>query len=163
VGKCTNAQHGESLVEVVLAVAIVGIAVVGLVGALGDAFRLSSRSRTEARGDLLLTRYAEALDAAPYEACGPGLPPYAVASVAAVPSTGLPPGIAVVPWGSGDGSVSTFEVGLQSSAYWNGDTSPATFAAACGASDRGVQALVLRVRAGDGSYDRRLTIVKRSA
>ena len=138
-----------------------GVAIVGLVAALGGTFHLTAVSRTDAAGDLLLVRYAEALGAAAYEPCRSGSTPYQSAAIAAIPSGGLPPGVTAVPLGSGDGAATTFEVGLESTAYWGGDTAPASFAPSCGALDRGSEELHLRVRSGDGEYDRRLTIVKR--
>ncbi len=155
--------NGELLIEVVLAVAIIGTAVVGLVAALGAALGLSSPSRTDARGDLLLVRYAEALTAAPYEPCSTHTPPYLDAAVTAIPSTGLPAGVAAGPPGSGDGTARTFELSVESTGSWAGDTSPATFAPDCAGVDRGSELLQLRVRSGDGAFDRRLAIVKRAA
>jgi hypothetical protein len=153
---------GELLVEVVLAVAIIGVAVVGLVAALGGVFNLSARSRIAVRGDLLLVRYAEALAAAPYEACLAGPSPYQGAALSAIPTSGLPVGVSAGPWGSTDGTAATFELAVEATDSWNGDTGPATFAPACGGSDLGSELLHLRVRSGDGSFDRRLTIVKRA-
>ncbi|HEY1737939.1 MAG TPA: hypothetical protein VGI86_04480 [Acidimicrobiia bacterium] len=159
----SRTPNGELLVEVVLAVAIIATAVVGLVAALGGVFGLSARSRVGAQGDLLLVRYAEALAADPYEACQVGVAPYQSAAVSAIPTTGLPAGIHSGPWGSTDGTAGTFELAVETTAYWNGDTGPATFAPICNGSDRGVELLHLRARSGDGAFDRRLTIVKRAA
>jgi hypothetical protein len=158
-----SAQQGELLVEVVLAVAIIGLAVVGIVAGLGTTFRLASISRVDALGDVLVVRYAEALSAVPYEACHAGSPPYLAASTSAVPTSGLPAGVVTGPWGSGDGTARTYEFQIETTSFWNADTSPATFATTCGATDHGAQTLRLRVRSGDGAFDRRLTIVKRAA
>jgi hypothetical protein len=162
-GERSKRSNGELLVEVVLAVAIIGIAVVGLVAALGTVFTLSARSRVGAQGDLLLVRFAEALAAAPYEGCHAGSTPYQSAAVSAVPTSGLPAGISSGPWGSSDGTARTFELTVVETDYWNGDAAPATFASSCSGADRGSELLRLRVRSGDGSFDRRLTIVKRAA
>jgi hypothetical protein len=155
--------RGETLVEVLVAISIIGVGVVGLLAALGATFHFSSRSRVDAHGDGLLVRYAEALAAAPYEACGAGGPPYQGEAEAAIPSTGLPDGITTGPWGSGDGTARSFELTVESTTYWDGDTAGATFSNVCGPIDLGCEQLHVRVRSGDGSFDRRLVLTKRAA
>ena len=139
-------ERGESLAEVVCAVAIIGVAVVGLVGALGTTFGFARTSRVATQGDVLLVRYAEALAAAPYEPCSAGVTPYQTAAVTAIPS-----------------GAESYELEIESVAYWNADTNPASFATSCGAGDDGAQVLHLRARSGDGAFDRRLTITKRAS
>lgn len=156
-------ELGELLIEVVVAVAIIGSAVVGMVAALGGAFRFAGVSRVDATGDLILVRYAEVLEALPYEPCQPGTTPYSTSAAGAIPTTGLPAGITAGPLGSGDGTSHTFELAVDAVSHWNGAIAPGAFVAGCGASDSGIQALRLRARAGDGTYDRHLTIVKRTA
>jgi hypothetical protein len=158
-----HSERGELLVEAVVAVAIIGLAVTALVGALGAAFRFAGTGHTDRDGDLLLVRYAEALAAAPYEPCHAGPAPYQGAAVASIPSVGLPTGVTAGPWGSGDGTSRSFEFAVEHVEPWNGDTAPATFASSCGATDHASERLQLHVRSGDGSFDRRLTIVKRAA
>ena len=111
----------------------------------------------------MLVRYADALVAVPYEACHAGTTPYLGAAVSAIPTSGLPVGVTSGPWGSADGTPRTFELAVEGTDYWNGDTGPATFAPSCNGTDHGSELLHLRVRSGDGSFDRRLTIVKRAA
>jgi Tfp pilus assembly protein PilV len=154
--------RGESLIEVLITVSIVGIGVVAIITSVGSTFRLSGVSREESHADQVLVRYAENLLAVPYQACAPGSPPYGAAATSAIPSTNLPDGITVGAPGTVAASPSAYELSIQSIGYWNGDLSPATFSAPCPASDPGSQQLTLDVRAGDGSLDRTLMIVKRA-
>jgi hypothetical protein len=147
---------------VVAALAVIGIAVVGLVGALGISFHLSGIDRVDSIGDLLVVRYAEALAAVPYEPCGAGGTPYIGAALAAIPSTGLPAGVTAGAWGSAGGSPRAFEFEVESVGFWNGDANAPVFGSTCSAADHGAGELRLRVRSGDGAFDRNVTIVKRA-
>jgi hypothetical protein len=150
------------LVELLVTITIISIGVVAIVTAVGATFNWASASRVGSHTDQLMVRYAENLIAVPYEPCTPGPAPYAGAATTAIPSTNLPDGVAAGAPGSVPAQSGAFELSIQSVTYWNGDIAPATFSATCPAVDRGSQALTVRVRAGDGSYDRTTIIVKRA-
>jgi Tfp pilus assembly protein PilV len=156
-------ERGESLIEVLITVSIVGLGVVAIVTAVGSTFQLSGVSREESHADQILVRYAESLIAVPYQACTSGTTPYAAAAVSAIPSTNLPDGITVGAPGTAASSSMAFELSIQSVSYWNGDLAPATFSSTCPPSDLGSQELTLLVHAGDGSLNRTTMIVKRAA
>ncbi len=155
------AERGETLVELLVTITIISVGVVAIVTAVGATFNWASSSRVGSHTDQLIVRYAENLIAAPYEPCTSGPAPYASAATTAIPSTDLPDGVTVGPPGSVPAQSDAFELSIQSVTYWNGDLAPATFSSTCPAVDRGSQALTVRVRAGDGSYDRTNVIVKR--
>lgn len=155
-------ERGETLIEVLMTVSIVAVGVVALITSIGSTFRLSGTSRVAEHGDQLLVRYAENLTAVPYEACTPGVTPYQAAATSAVPPANLPDGVTAGAPGTAAGQPTAFELSISSIGYWNGDVSPATFSTTCPGSDRGSQQLTLFVHAGDGSFDRRLMIVKRA-
>ncbi len=154
-------QRGETLVELLVTIAIISIGVVAIVTAIGSTFNWASSSRAASHSDQLLVRYAEALAAVPYEPCNPGSTPYTGAAVAAIPATDLPDGVTVGTPGSVAATSDAFELSIDSVMFWNGDVAPATFTSNCPSPDSGSQALTVRVRAGDGSFDRSTTIVKR--
>jgi Tfp pilus assembly protein PilV len=158
----TTGARGESLIEVLITVSIVGLGVVAIITAVGSTMRLSGISREESHADQILVRYAESLIAVPYQACTSGSTPYVAAATSAIPSTNLPDSITVGAPGTVAATATAFELSIQSVAYWNGDLSPATFSTTCPPSDLGSQELTLRVRAGDGSLDRTMMIVKRA-
>jgi Tfp pilus assembly protein PilV len=155
--------RGESLIEVLITVSIVGLGVVAIITSAGSTFRLSGVSREESQADQMLVRYAENLIAVPYQACTSGPVPYNAAAISAIPSTNLPDGITVGAPGTVAARPDAFALSIQSVSYWNGDLSPATFSTTCPATDLGSQQLALLVHAGDGSLDRTMMIVKRTS
>jgi Tfp pilus assembly protein PilV len=156
-------ERGESLIEVLITVSIIGLGVVAIITATASTFSLSGVSRVGSHADQVLVRYAESLSALPYEPCTAGSTPYSTTASSAIPSSNLPDGITVGPPGSAGSSSGAFELSIVSVTYWNGDLTPATFSATCPTTDRGSQELTLRVHAGDGSFDRQMMIVKRAA
>jgi Tfp pilus assembly protein PilV len=155
-------QRGESLIEVLMTVSIVGLGVVAIVTAVGATVRLSGTSRVGTHADQLLVRYAENLTSVPYQPCTSGTTPYTAAATSAIPSTNLPDGATTGAPGTAAARPDAFELSITSIGYWNADLSPATFATTCPSVDPGSQELTLRVHAGDGSFDRTLMIVKRA-
>jgi hypothetical protein len=156
-----SGQRGELLIELLVTVAIVGLGVVAIIAGVGSTARLSGVSRVGTRGDQIITRYAENLSAVAYEACTSGTP-YTGAATSAIPATNLPDGVAVGAPGTAAATSDAYELSIESVGYWNGDLTPATFTSTCPPSDRGSQQLTLLVHAGDNSFDRRMTIVKRA-
>jgi len=156
-------ERGDSLIEIMLAVALLGIGFVAILNSVGSTMTTSTGSRVRSHADELLVRYAENLIAAPYEACSGGSGPYASAATSAIPTTDLPDGITVGAPGTAAARSNAFELSISSVAYWNGDVSPATFSSTCPPTDRGSQELMLLVHAGDGSFNRTMMIVKRAS
>lgn len=64
-------ESGETLIELIVAVAIMGISVVVVVGALAAAVANAGRQRTDARGQAVLNSAAERLRGIPFIPCGP--------------------------------------------------------------------------------------------
>ena len=155
-------ERGESLIEVLMTVTIVGLGVVAIVTAVGATVRLSGSSRVGTHADQLLVRYAENLTAVTYQPCTSGTTPYTAAATSAIPSTNLPDGVTTGAPGTASARADAFELSITSIAYWNGDLAPATFTTTCPSVDPGSQELSLKVHAGDGSFDHTLMIVKRA-
>jgi hypothetical protein len=136
--------------------------VVAIITATASTFQLSGVSRVSTHADQILVRYAENVSALTYEPCTASSTPYATTASSAIPATNLPDGITAGGPGTAGASSTAFELSITSVKYWNGDLAPATFSAACPTSDPGSQQLTLRVHAGDGSFDRRMMLVKRT-
>lgn len=65
-----EADDGFTLVELIVAIAILGVAIVVIVGAMGTAFITTDIHRKSAVGAATIRSYAEAIKAAPYVRCG---------------------------------------------------------------------------------------------
>jgi Tfp pilus assembly protein PilV len=139
----TGSDHdsGESLIELLVAVLIMGTAVVAVVGGLGTAIMMSDIHRRQAAVSAHLTAFATTIEGA----------------VAASPTQ-------YVECANPDTSYPSYTPGAPYSAditqvrYWNGSG----FATTCAAgSDTGVQRLTLRVWSNDGRVDRSMDIVIR--
>jgi type II secretory pathway pseudopilin PulG len=98
-GTCSDA--GETLIELVIAIAILGIAAVAILGALMMSVQSSTMGRNDASGDAYVRSFAEAIqsyvDANNIQPCAT-----AASTYKAVPVTDLPPGytksVAVQSW-----------------------------------------------------------------
>ena len=154
-------ERGESLIEVLITVSIVGLGVVAIITATGLDSRLSGVSRVGSHADQFLVRYAGEPDRRAVPAVCRAARRTRRRRASAIPSTNLPDGITVGAPGTAGVESNAFELSIESVAYWNGDLSPATFSTTCPPSDLGSQELTLRVHAGDGSFDRTMMIVKR--
>lgn len=66
-----RSQSGATLIEILLAVVIIGVGFVAVLGGLGTSFALSAFHREQARAEAELRRYAEATKAASYSAVCP--------------------------------------------------------------------------------------------
>jgi prepilin-type N-terminal cleavage/methylation domain-containing protein len=126
---------GLTLVEVLLAVAILGIGVVAIVGGMMTSIKTSDMERRAADGQTAMRAYAEAVAGATYAACA-----------SSYTSTGF-----------------TAPAGFSASmtvTYWNATTS--SFGSSCAvATDSGLQKVALTVAATDGRATETLTIAKR--
>jgi type II secretory pathway pseudopilin PulG len=123
---------GVTLVELVVTVALMGLAMLAVFGAMAVFFKVEDSHRALTALDEDLRSYAEALLALPYD------DDCTVAYTATVPS----------------GNTPTVTVG-----FWNGDL-PATYANTCpGGTDPGIQRLTITLTSTDG-FDDTLEIVK---
>jgi type II secretory pathway pseudopilin PulG len=122
------ADGGETLIELLVAMVVIGIAVVGILGALSLAAGASSAAKGQARGRAVLASWAESLSAVAdtggyrYTACA---------------SAGTFPAPAGLPTGYG--------AAVSAVRYWNGTAWSAT----CG-TDQGLQRLTLTVTSPAG-------------
>lgn len=114
---------GESLVELLVTVVILGIATAGIAAALLTAGKASTLHRQQALTQNALRSWAEQVGAAAYTDC-------ATAAGISAPNPALPTGLTA--------SVT----GVQ---YWNGTS----FVASCG-TDTGLQKVTLRITAANG-------------
>jgi type II secretory pathway pseudopilin PulG len=123
---CRNAERGESLIELLLAVVILGLTGLAVLGALTTSIIVSDAHRKETISGAAVRAYAEQLQtkvaASGYVSCA-GVASYASGTVGYAP----PAGYSATPTGV---------------KYWNLSTK--TFAATCG-TDSGVQAVTLQV------------------
>jgi Tfp pilus assembly protein PilW len=131
-------DRGESLVELLVAMLVMGTAVVAVVGGLGTAIMMSDIHRKQAAIGAKLNEYAATIQTA--VATSPGYADCADASD--YPSYDAGP----------DYTAEPIQVH-----YWDGAT---TFVATCG-SDTGVQLVTLRIHSDDGRVTRSMDIVIR--
>src|SRR5947209_8687883 len=117
-------QRGETLVELLVALSILGLAVVVILGALGTSIRLSDVHRKHATSETLLVTAAEGIKNRqtaylPLAGC-PGHGTYS-----------MPP------------ATSGYAVSITSVAFWNGSTSSG-YSTTCPGTDPGVQLVTVR-------------------
>jgi len=126
---------GFTLVEILISVALLGIAVIGIFSSIATFLQIGGAARSIANVDQTARVYTEGLTAATYVNCA-----------TTYPSVTLPSGY-------------TFSSG-PTIAYWNGDN-PATFASTCG-TDKGVQRISATVRQTSSGQSAPLVITKNS-
>ena len=120
-------DRGESLVELLVSIAILGISVIAILGAVSMTASASGLHRDTASTQNLLHNWAETVSNASYTACA------STSTIqAAAPAPALPSGFAA--------SVTTVR-------YWNGSAFGTSCAAA---SDLGLQRVTLRIAGGTG-------------
>jgi prepilin-type N-terminal cleavage/methylation domain-containing protein len=128
-----DAQGGYTLVEILVAVAIMGIAVVGIMMSLATILNVSTVGRSLANVDQVTRKYSENATAATYTACA-----------SSYSSVTLPSG-----YSFSSGPTIT---------YWKGDN-PATFAASC-SSDQGVQRIAATIREQSSGQTASVVVIK---
>jgi len=128
-------SDGFTLVEILMAVALLGIAVIGIFSSLATFLRVGGEARSIANVDQTARVYTEGLTAATYVNCATSYPSVTLPSGYTLPS----------------GSTIT---------YWNGDN-PATFASTC-TSDKGVQRISATLRESASGEDVALIVTKNS-
>jgi Tfp pilus assembly protein PilV len=135
---------GETLVEVMVAVAIMGLAVVAIVGAIFSAVRVSDANRQQARAVTVLRAFAETLG----DPDGPDAYVHC-----ATTST----------YGSGFTAPAGYTASVSAVRYLaNAGASTASWTPACPGIDTGAQLLTVRVTAPDGRSEQ-MIVVKRDA
>ncbi len=143
----TSDDRGETLLELVIAVVILGIAVVAIVGGLASSVLISDVHRRQAQTGVIVRDYAEALqaaitaDQANYVACAG--PANYVPSAAAIAATGF-----TVPSGY------TATASVQ---YWDGSA----FGACPAGGDTGLQRVSLTVTSDNGRARQSLVVLVR--
>jgi Tfp pilus assembly protein PilV len=130
-----RSDEGISLVETLVAIAILGIAVLAIVGALGVAAHSSSLHRAQADSEAGLRSAAEAIHAAPYKYCPLG----------GLYSTG------------GATAPARIHIAVVDVEYWNATG----FQGHCPPEDSGIQRITLEATADGGVFSRALQVVKR--
>jgi hypothetical protein len=116
---------GETLIELLVAIAILGTSVIAILGGILVVEESSSMHRKQAQAQNGLRSWAEQVSTAPYVNC-------ALASGFSPPSPSLPSG---------------FTPTVAAVRYWNGTS----FANSCG-SDTGIQKVTLQIVVASGLY-----------
>lgn len=136
-------EAGFSLPEIILTIAIVGIAFAAILGGMATSIVVSDVHRKQATADALVRSAAEAVkdQAVAYVNCaGPN------AYRDALPS-----------------APSGYSVSITAVAYWDGTSSqPMTFSGACPSPDRGAQRITVVAASNDGRASETLEFIKRS-
>lgn len=135
-------EAGVTLVEVLVAVVILGMAMAAIVGAMGTSIFASDVHRRQATEEVVLRDYAETLAAASYVTCATTS---SYQSVSFTPPTGFTATVTAVEFYNS--ATPAFE-----STY-----------STCPAIDSGLQRLSLQVASSDARATETLQIVKRSA
>ena len=136
-----RSERGDTLVEVLMTIAILAVAFVGILAGLATAIRLSGIHRGQANADVVLTSAAESVKKQTYVAC-PG-----VVLTSYTPTTGvtLPSG-----WSSSNVTVTAVQ-------KWNGTS----FQASCPATDQGLELVTITAATPDGKSTESIDVVKR--
>ena len=136
-----RSEIGETLAEVLVALAILSVAVVTIVGSMGTAVTIATRHRTQTVAGTILLSAADAVkDQArnPYAQCPASYDP--------TTGVGVPSGWAVAVPGGGV-------------LYW--DATALAFQSSCPATDGMLQKVTVRVTAPNGYVDK-VDVVKRN-
>jgi len=139
-----RSERGETLVEIMVTISIMGIAFVSLLGGLATAIRLSGTHRGQANADVVLVSAVESVKAQAYEPC----PGASNSSYTPTQDVTLPSG-----WAASN-------VEVLSVSKWNDSTG--LFQTSCPATDHGLQLVTIRVTTPDGSSSEQVDVVKRN-
>lgn len=138
-------ERGETLLELLVSVSIMGTAFVAIIAGIGTTLLSTDVHRQASTAEVVLRSYAERIQDptdVPYVDCA------TTSSYASPTGFSLP--------GAG------WSASITSVRAWQGD-SPPTYSSTCPASDKGLQQLTLRVQSPGGNHQvtETLVIVKR--
>jgi len=136
--RAASHDTGETLLELIIAVAILGIVVVAIVGGIATTILMSDLHRKQATAGAYLRNYAETLQSS-YASCTSGPPDYAALLTA--PVSGFNPPTATVK-------------------YWDA-TSSSFSSSSCPPTDPGLQQITLTLAAVDSRATESLVVVVR--
>ena len=134
-------QRGETLLELLVTVAIMGTAFVGILAGIGMTFVATDSHRQDATAETVLRSYAERLEdpaGVPYVNC-------------AAPATYQTPSGFSLPAAGWTASVTKVLA-------WQGNNPP-KFTATCPTADKGLQQLTLTVKSPAGTHQSTATVV----
>jgi type II secretory pathway pseudopilin PulG len=136
-GVCTD--FGETLIELLVTITIMGLTVVAVLGAIGTSITLSDIHRKQAKAGAYVRAFAEAVETS-----------------VAKPQTGYTPCAGLPTYQSLYSVPAPFAATVTAVKFWNG----ATFAAGC-SPDPGVQQVSLKVATSDNKVHETLDIIIR--
>ena len=134
-------ERGDTLIEVLITISIMGIAFTGLLAGLATAIRLSGIHRGQANAAVVLVSAADSVKNQSYVAC----PSVTTSSYNPTSGVTLPSG-----WSSSN-------VTILSVKPWNGSA----FQASCPATDQGLQLITSKATSPDSSSSEQVDLVKR--
>jgi prepilin-type N-terminal cleavage/methylation domain-containing protein len=158
-------EGGFTLTEVLVALVILGVAVVSIVGAMGTSIVLSDRHRQSVTADALVRTYAERLNIVHYVACT-DMGPNGMPADGSAPSLYLASSMGIASPGF---TITIVNQPALNSAigFWKGDGSASTppsyvDLATCKANgDKGLQQITIRAQASGNRGSQQLTVLKR--
>jgi type II secretory pathway pseudopilin PulG len=136
-----RSERGDTLVEVLMTMAIMAIAFVGILSGLATAIRLGGIHRGQANADVVLTSAAESVKNQTYVPC----PAVLLTSYNPTLGVTLPSG-----WSSSNVTVTAVQ-------KWNGTT----FQASCPATDQGLELITVTATTPDGKSTESIDVIKR--
>jgi len=120
-----RSERGDTLVEVLMTIVIIGIAFTGILAGLATASRVSGIHRAQANADVVLSNAAESVKKQTYVAC----PLVDVTSYSPTSGVTLPTG-----WSASNVTITSIQ-------KWNGSA----FQASCPLTDQGLQQVTIQV------------------
>ena len=139
-------ERGETLLETLATVTILGITVVAVMFGLATAINLSRDHQDDADAAIVLTAAADAVKDATYVAC-PGVSTASYDPTVLIPAAGI--GLPTH-WSTGNVAVTNVQA-------WNGSGF-----GACAATDRGMQLVTVAATSPDGKTAVHVDVVKRA-